>query len=287
MVFRDTAYGVLVALDDLGEGGFSEEDQRLLEAFAASAATAVATAQSAAHERRRQRLAASEAERARWARELHDETLQALGSLRLMLSGARRSGNPETIAAAIDRGVSQLEADIANLRGLIIELRPAALDQLGLAPALHALVDRVQRTGLEIDAQIDLGHDAGRATERLAADLETGIYRIVQEALSNATKHGRARRAIVEVLEDERTVRLLVRDDGEGFDAGVVSVGFGLAGLRERTELLHGELAVTSGAGEGTTIAVSFPVRRRDAEDGVGARALTGTQSVARTDRSP
>jgi signal transduction histidine kinase len=267
LVFRDQSYGVLVALDRIGAGDFTEEDQRLLEAFAASAATAVATARSAADERRRQRLAAGDAERARWARELHDETLQALGSLRLLLSGARRSGDPEVIAAALDNGVSQLEADIANLRGLITELRPAALDQLGLAPALLALVDRVKRAGLDVDAQIDLGHEAGHTLERLAADLETGIYRIVQEALNNATKHGQASRAVVEVLEDKGTVRLMIRDDGAGFDPEAATAGFGLVGLRERVGLLGGDLVLTSAEGEGTTIAVSLPVRRLAAQD--------------------
>ena len=265
LLFRDQSYGVLVALDSLDGGGFSDEDVQLLEAFAASAATAVATARSAADERRRQRLAASEAERARWARELHDETLQALGSLRLLLAGARRSGDPETVGAALDNGINQLEADIANLRGLITELRPAALDQLGLAPALLALVDRVRRGGLDVDAQIDLGYEAGRATIRLAADLETAIYRIVQEGLNNARKHGGADRAVVEVLEDGDVLRILVRDDGSGFDPDAMTGGFGLVGLRERVELLQGELAVTSRKGEGTTITVSIPVRSRDA----------------------
>ena len=94
LVFRTRQYGVLMALDHLDYGEFRPEHQTLLEAFAASAATAVATAQSAADERRQQRIAAAEAERGRWARELHDETLQALGSLRLLLSSSRRSGDP-------------------------------------------------------------------------------------------------------------------------------------------------------------------------------------------------
>ncbi|MGP0049845.1 MAG: GAF domain-containing protein, partial [Solirubrobacteraceae bacterium] len=127
LVFRDRPYGVIVALDHLEGGEFTAEHQRLLEAFAASAAIAVATAWSAADERRRQGLAAAEAERSRWARELHDDTLQALGNLRLMLSGARRSQDPEAMASAIGRALDQLENDIAGLRALITELRPAAL----------------------------------------------------------------------------------------------------------------------------------------------------------------
>jgi signal transduction histidine kinase len=269
LVFRDRAYGVIVALEHLSEGAFTAEHQRLLEAFAASAAAAVATAQSAADERRRQRLAAAEAERTRWARELHDETLQALGNLRLTLAGARRSGERETMVTAIEQALAQLEQDISTLRALITELRPAALDQLGLEPALLALVERVRTAGLQIDAHVDLAQEHGRATERLVADLETGVYRIVQEALTNAVKHGGATRAVVEVLEDEHTLHVLVRDDGAGFEPDAATNGFGLLGMRERAELLEGEITMDSAPGDGASIRASFPVRRRGSESGL------------------
>jgi signal transduction histidine kinase len=263
LIFRDRAYGVLVALDHLGPDEFTLEHQHLLEAFAASAAIAVATAQSAADARRKQRLAAAEAERTRWARELHDETLQALGNLRLMLSGAKRSGDHEAMSAAIGRAVEQLEFDIAGLRSLITELRPAALDQLGLEPALLALVDRVRREDLAIDVSIDLAFEQHRAEDRLVSELETGVYRTVQEALTNAIKHGAARRAVVEVLVDDRLVHVTVRDDGAGFDPSVMTHGFGLLGMRERAELLDGEILIDSSPGEGATVTAEFPVRRR------------------------
>ena len=261
LVFRDTAYGVLVALDHLGDG-FTAEHQRLLESFATSAATAVATATSAADERGRQRVAAAEAERSRWARELHDETLQALGSLRLMLSSARRSQEPETITAAVNQTIEQLELDIANLRALITVLRPAALDQLGLEPALLALADRVRTSGLDVATDIELAYERGDQTHRLSPELETGIYRIVQESLTNAVKHGRAHRATVTVTEDLTRLTVLVHDDGIGFDPSASTAGFGLTGMRERAGLLGGELAVRAVPGEGTTVAVTFPVTR-------------------------
>jgi signal transduction histidine kinase len=263
LVFRDRPYGVLVAIDHLGSGDFTAEHQQLLEAFAASAATAVATAQSAADERLKQRLATAEAERTRWARELHDDTLQALGNLRLMLSGAQRTGNREAMSGAIGQALEQLEVDIATLRALITELRPAALDQLGLEPALVALVDRVRTPDLQIDANVDLALEGNRATSRLIPELETGVYRIVQEALSNAVKHGQASRAMVEVIEDDHTVHVTVRDNGEGFDQSVTTSGFGLLGMRERAELLAGEITIESAPGEGSTITATFPVRRR------------------------
>jgi signal transduction histidine kinase len=263
LVFRSRQYGVLVAIDHLGEGDFSADHQRLLEAFAASAATAVATAESAAGERRRQRLAAAEAERGRWARELHDETLQALGSLRLVLSAARRSENPETMASGIDQALEQLELDITTLRTLITELRPAALDQLGLEPALRALVDRAIRGGLDVDARIELPFEGDRDPVRLAAELETGVYRIVQEALANAAKHGAATHATVAVVEQDGRVAVSIGDDGAGFDPLTATSGFGLAGMSERVELLGGEISVQSGPGHGTTVNVSLPVTHR------------------------
>jgi signal transduction histidine kinase len=263
LIFRNHAYGVLVAVDQLDTGEFTVEQQRLLESFAASAATAVATAQSAADERRHQRLAAAEAERTRWARELHDETLQSLGNLRLMLAAAQRAGTPEAMIAANRQAISQLESDIANLRALITELRPAALDQLGTEAAINALADRLKRTGLELDVSIDLAYEHGRAGERHTPELETATYRIIQEALGNAIKHGHARRAVVEVTEDDRIVRLTVRDDGEGFDAAQQTDGFGLLGMRERAELLGGTVNVDSAPGHGATITAKLPAARR------------------------
>jgi signal transduction histidine kinase len=263
LVFRERSYGVLVALDHLDGGDFSTDHQRLLESFAASAATAVATAQSAADERTQQRVAAAEAERGRWARELHDETLQALGNLRLMLAGGRRSGDPAALADAVDRAMGQLEGDIAALRALITELRPAALDQLGLEPALLALIERVRGGGLDVDAHVELAHDRDQPVERLGAELETGVYRIVQESLTNAVKHGNAGRASVEVLEHEQRITVTVRDDGTGFDPAASTAGFGLTGMRERAKLLGGELSVRSAPNDGTTVSVSLPATRR------------------------
>jgi signal transduction histidine kinase len=255
MVFRGVPYGVLLVVDRL-EGGprFGDEDQRLLESFAASAATAVATARTAALEQRRQRVAAAEAERRRWARELHDETLQSLAALRLGLSAARRAkDDPAAIDALLADAVGRLDGEIATLRGLITELRPAALDELGLPAAIAALAERAGRMGLEVD--VDVPED-----ERLGdAETAIAIYRIVQEALSNARKHGEATRAVATVARADGEVVITVRDDGHGFDPTAATSGFGLMGMRERAELLGGTLRVTSAPGEGTTIVAALP----------------------------
>jgi signal transduction histidine kinase len=278
LLFRNESYGALVALDRLESGpAFSAQDQRLLESFAASSAMAVATAQSAADERRRQTIAAAEAERGRWARELHDETLQALASVRLILAAARRTGEAGALAEAVDHAVGQLQSDMDNLRALITDLRPGALDELGVEAAIVDLVGRLGSAGVAVDVDIDMAYEQGRAAERLVPELETAVYRTVQEALTNASKHSEAKRAVVEVIEDGPTLRVSIRDDGAGFDPERDTSGFGLLGIRERVELCEGELGVDSAPGRGTTITASFPIRRRRHEPGpVGEPATHG-----------
>ncbi|HEX4838043.1 MAG TPA: GAF domain-containing sensor histidine kinase [Solirubrobacteraceae bacterium] len=276
LVFQNHAYGVLVAIDRLHGGlEFTVDDERLLEAFAASAATAVATAQSVASERQRQRLAAAEAERQRWARELHDDTLQSLSALRVGLSTAKRSGKPEALEQAVTNAIDHLEEGITNLRALITDLRPASLDELGAAAAIQALGERAERRGIDVDVNIELTAEEIRHIP----EIETAMYRIVQEALSNAAKHGKARRAVVEVHEDETNIRVSVRDDGTGFDPSDHTDGFGLLGMQERAHLLDGTLQIDSSPGRGTTIEASFPTQRLPgAKTGVGPRSAANQQ---------
>ncbi len=265
LVYHGGANGALIAIDRIHGGpAFSGEDERLLEAFAVSAATAVAMAQAVASERRRQRLAAAEGERTRWARELHDDTLQSLSALRIGLSTAGRSERSEALAEAVGQAIGQLEDAITNLRALITDLRPAALDDLGVQAALEGLAERAARYDIEVDVSVDLHFEQGRESARHTSELETAVYRIVQEALTNATKHGGAKRAVVEVHEDAAGVHLSVRDDGAGFDPGQSSGGFGLLGMRERVELLGGDLAIVSAPGSGTVVRASLPGQRRD-----------------------
>lgn len=267
LIFRGTMHGVLLVVDRLRDGPtFSAQDERLLEAFATSAASAVATARSVTSERHRQRLAAAEAERSRWARELHDETLQSLNALRLGLAAARRSEQSPTTKTLFAQSVEQLEVTIADLRALITDLRPAALDALGIKAAIETLADRNAREDLEIDISIELAYEQGQKSTRMIDELETALYRITQEALTNATKHGQATRIVVEIHEDPTTVHLTVRDNGTGFDPNAQSDGFGLLGMRERTELLDGELQINSSPAKGTTLNVRLPARRRAEE---------------------
>jgi signal transduction histidine kinase len=267
MLFRNRPVGFLIAIDRMtGTGAFGDDDQRLLQAFAASAATAVATAQTAGDESLRRSIEASESERARWARELHDETLQAMAGLRVLLAGARRSGDPDRIMAAMGEAIDLLEHGIADLRALITDLRPAALDELGPQAALETLAARVaQQSGLEIDLEVDLAFERGDTTSRHVTEIESTTYRIVQEGLTNVVKHAGATRVEVRVIDMEETVEILLRDDGRGFDPDGDAAGFGLIGMRERVALVHGTIEVESAAGSGTTLRARIPSRRRDA----------------------
>jgi signal transduction histidine kinase len=259
LLYRGEALGVLMAFDRLGsDARFSNDDQTLLEAFAAQAATAVATAQTVATDRLRRSLEAAESERRRWARELHDETLQALGGLRVVLSGATRLDDPEAMRSTMREAIEQLTNDIESLRGLIAELRPAALDQLGLEPALTSLAERTAATsGLEVHTAFDLSADLAPAPET-----ETTVYRIVQEALTNVAKHARAEGVDVEVRYMDREIRIAVSDDGTGIDPRrPPDAGFGLTGMRERVELAGGDLHVGPGEGGGTVVRARLPLR--------------------------
>jgi len=264
LTLRGRSYGALVAVDRQSEGPeFSVEDEELLEAFAASAATAVATAQLFDAARRRDRLAAGEAERARWARELHDETLQGLAALRMSLA-AMEGAEPVAAQELIQQAIADVEAETEKLRSLIADLRPAALDQLGIAAAIESLADRTESPGLEVKTRIDLSFEAGRVEDRHDEELETAIYRIAQEALNNAVKHARASMVVIEVVDDDDRgeVRVSVEDDGDGFGPVSEDSGFGLKGMRERVELLGGAIDVRSSRGEGTKIDAVVPSGR-------------------------
>jgi signal transduction histidine kinase len=253
-----------VAFDHLSDNPeFSAKDQSLLEAFAASAATAVAIAQTVEAQRLRQSLEAAEAERRRWARELHDETLQALGALKVMLSASLRAADEEGLRTAVAAAIEEAGSQIAGLRALLTELRPAALDDLGVGPALTSLVQRAAAIhGVDVSLAVELDEDAGR----LSDEVETAVYRVVQEALSNVGKHAGAQRAGVRVEERDGRVLVMVDDDGAGFDPASPSGGFGLVGMRERVVLAGGTLSVgpagDGAAATGTRVRAELPVRR-------------------------
>jgi signal transduction histidine kinase len=262
MLYRGEGVGILAAFDRGEQGSvFSEDDEQILRTFAASAATAVALAQSVQSDRLRSSLAAADAERRRWARELHDETLQGLGGLRVLLSSARRGDDLERAQTAMDEAIHHIEREISNLRSIITELRPAALDELGLRTAIEALLDRHrEQSGFEIDGELALSNSS-KDESRLGEDLETAVYRLVQEALTNVAKHARANRVRVALTESDGELLIEVQDDGAGFDPDLANDGFGLAGIRERVGLAGGTLSIDSGE-HGTLLKACLPTLR-------------------------
>ena len=236
--------GALAAVWPAGGDSIGDEVEELMGSVAASAATAVATAKSVAAARLHHAIQASEEARARWARELHDETLQGLVGLRMLLASARRSGSAEYIEGAVSNALDQTRREIVNLRSLIAELRPAALDELGLEAAIASLSERsAAAAGLEVETQIEL-RNGGAA--RLGRETETTVYRLVQEALSNAARHSGGSMVRVEVEGRDDAVDVRVADNGHGFDPAATTGGFGLRGMRERVQLAGGWMTIDS-----------------------------------------
>jgi len=265
LVFRDQVVGVAAAFDRVTGGPeFTAEDERLMEAFAASAATAVATAQTVETQALERSVEASELERRRWARELHDDSLQELAAIKLRLGALLRT-KPEDVPAAVAQAIEHVDASIRAMRSLITDMRPASLDQLGVAPALEALAERwTALSGTDADLNVDLQFESGEETTRLSTPIETTIYRVVQEALTNVAKHAGAQRVSVTIVERDGAIEIAVTDDGRGFSGSEPSDGFGLIGMRERIRLVGGRYELESEPGQGTTVHAWIPVTRTE-----------------------
>ena len=258
LLVHGRAIGVVVAHDKLGsDPRFVEEDVRLAEVFADRAATAVDLAKRVSRDVVQRVVEAQEQERARLARELHDETGQALTSILLGLKGLEdvvdTSEGSASVAALRELVVSTLR----SVRGLAVELRPAALDDFGLVPALERLADTFrEKTGVEVAIEAQLGE------ARLEPSLETTLYRLVQEALTNVLKHAEARHVSISLVRKDGSVSAVVEDDGRGFSPETPRrEALGLVGMRERVGLVGGRISIESAPGAGTTLAVEVPVR--------------------------
>jgi signal transduction histidine kinase len=155
----------------------------------------------------------------------------------------------------VTQALEEMGHDIDELRGLITELRPATLDQLGLRAALEDLAERFAH-----GAGIELASDLSIGAERLDPELETAVYRLVQESLTNVAKHAGAAGVTLRVTVGEGRLDALISDDGRGFDPTAERSGFGLAGMRERVELTGGELQIESMPGSGTRVIASLPL---------------------------
>ncbi len=209
---------------------------------------------------------AREEERRRIARELHDELGQRLTALKLEMMACQREHPGLAVGERAQRMLDMLDDTVASTRRIAMELRPLMLDDLGLPEAIDWLLKEFsRRTGIEVDTRLDEGLQA------LAPQLATTIYRIVQEALTNITRHARARRAAISLVLDDHELLLTIQDNGVGFTQGTRARNpgsFGLLGIRERVLLLGGQLSVGNAPEGGARLVVRLPL----AQPGVPAR---------------
>jgi two-component system sensor histidine kinase UhpB len=220
----------------------------------------------ALNETSRQRAAeifnAQEEERKRIARELHDETSQVLTSLLISLAVLEESVKTQEARDRIADTRMLAHRTLRAIRNLSTDLRPSALDDLGLIPALRWYIKEYQQK-----FSLDVSFHSSGFKERLPTTLETALYRIVQEALTNIAKHAHAHNVAVTLKDEEDAIYITITDDGHGFDAEQLQKppgpgqerGWGLVGMRERAGLLDGTLTIESGAGQGTSIVARIP----------------------------
>jgi signal transduction histidine kinase len=257
LLARDRPIGVLVAHDKIGrDHRFTSSDLRLAEQFALRASIAVDLSRRVARDALRRVVAGQEVERRRLARELHDETGQALTSILLGLRAVDEADEPEQVARAVGELRELVVATLQDVRRLAVQLRPKALDDFGLVPALERLVQTFsESSGIRVDLEAQIG------PERLPTEVETTIYRIVQEALTNVVKHAEGTKVSILLVRRDNAVTAVIEDDGRGFDPDAAEPdSLGLEGMRERVALHDGRLTIESGPGTGTTLRIEVPV---------------------------
>jgi signal transduction histidine kinase len=257
LLARGKTIGVLMALDRREfDPRFSDSDVRLAETFADRAAVAVDLSERVARDTVRRIVETQEVERRRLARELHDQTAQALTSILLGLKRIEEGTESEDVRAATGELRELVVAALQDVRRLAVELRPRALDDFGLVPALERLTSGIaEQTGLVVELESRLPE------KRLPDDVETIVYRVVQEALNNVVKHAEAKHVSVVLHEKNGAITAVIEDDGRGFSPGSgENGGVGLIGMRERVALVDGRLTVESGKGAGTTVVVEVPM---------------------------
>jgi signal transduction histidine kinase len=257
LVVRSETIGVIAVHDKLSaDARFTDNDLRLAETFASRAAVAVDLSQRIARDVLRRIVDAQELERRRLARELHDETGQALSSILLGLKALDDKVESDAAREGVAEVRELVVATLHDVRRLAIELRPKVLDDFGLVPAVERLTESFGgQTGIGIRFESSL------ADERLPTEVETALFRIIQESLTNIVKHARARNISIVLARKPGAAVAVIEDDGQGFDpSSVRDGGFGLEGMRERVGLLDGRLQIESAEGAGTTLIAEVPL---------------------------
>lgn len=267
----------ILNLDSVTPGYFNETHVRKLSVFAHQAAIAIENArlfeknnhlyQEVWEGRRRlqalsrQLLSLQEAEKKHTARELHDEIGQSLTAIKLNLQAIQYQGANPALHTQLNDSINIVDRALAQVRGLLLDLRPTLLDDLGLIAALRSHIDRYIQRG-----DLNIRFEAGPFPERLPTDIETICYRVVQEALTNISKHARADQVTVELCHQESWLRFSIQDDGAGFDVAAAreraaqGKSLGLISMEERVLLGEGRIEIESSPSAGTKITAWLPL---------------------------
>jgi len=253
LVIKDTAIGILDVVNKPGR--FTEDDIRIMGLFADQAAIAI---ENARLHKQAEQLAVVE-ERQRLARELHDSVTQSLYSASLYVNAAQRALASEKIDVAAEnlQNLRNMTHEaMLDMRLLIFELHPPVLEKEGLVTALRTRLESVEaRAGVRTEFQVE-------GEGRIPYYIETELYRIAQEALTNVVKHAKAQHVRVQIFFNTKYFRLCVWDDGIGFDSKIagLSGGRGLHGIQERVDRINGRLKIESKPGKGTMLEVSVEI---------------------------
>jgi signal transduction histidine kinase len=214
-------------------------------------------------------LSAQEDERRRIARELHDETCQTVAALAVGLDTVRRAGSPEEAGAKLEDARALASRTLDGLHRVIFDLRPSVLDDLGLVSAVRWWVSRhVTPAGITAHVEIE------NLEDRLPPTIEIPVFRAIQEALTNVVRHSGAKTVLVQMSREHGLLSVDVEDDGRGFAPADVATpsesgqGLGLLGMRERIEILGGNLTLDSSPGSGAHISFAVPIREQEVSSG-------------------
>lgn len=266
------AHGRVVGAANLVDGEFTAENMALLTSIGKQVGLGIENAELAREVARKERarsellkkaIAAQEDERRRIARELHDDTGQSLTAV-IMALGAISAGMgrvPRKLATMVDDARNVSVQALENTRHMIVGLRPPALDDLGLVPAVRRFAEEVSRAG-----STEITIEAGGLPRKLAGDSDVVMFRILQEGLHNVVRHSGARHAWVRLNADAAGMNAEIEDDGSGFDLEDAMAhpetgrGLGIMGMSERASLLGGTVSVESESGRGTRLRVRIPL---------------------------
>ncbi|MBI1880534.1 MAG: GAF domain-containing sensor histidine kinase [Chloroflexi bacterium] len=290
LVLYDQIIGVLEVINKR-EGNFSQNDLELLSSIASYAAIAIQNAR--LHENvlaeRDRVIEAEEEARKKLARDLHDGPTQLVAGIKMSLDFSKKAleKEPSLLPKELTYMQDLAERATHQMRTMLFELRPLVLETQGLGAALQVFIDRRQKdiTGEtpKLALKIETDHPGGDIS-RQDGKVEATIFAIVQETINNAIKHAQAQNIVVQLTETASAIYTVIKDDGKGFDVNQVMSNYeqrgslGMINLRERTELIGGELSIRSAPGNGTRITVQIP---KEQSERLKKRNSTGTLSLS------